>query len=45
MRRGPLIWVLKAGSLPGGRGILAGLRDEGVLQVAERGERHQDGKD
>lgn len=45
VRRRLLIWVLKAGSLPGGRGVLAGFRDEEGLQGTERGERHKDGKD
>ena len=43
MRR-PVIWVLKAGSLPGGTGALAEFGDEDRLQGTERGERPQDGK-
>lgn len=38
------MWVLKAGSLPGGKGVLAGLRNEEGLEGAERGERYQNGK-
>lgn len=44
VRRRSSMWVLKAGSLPGRKGVLAGLRDEEGLEGAERGERYQNGK-
>lgn len=40
-----MIWVLKPGGLPGGRGVLTGFREEEGLQGTERGKMYQPRKD